>query len=333
MPVIRNWAKHLSGVAVTFLCLFVIGRQVNLAEVLDALKHFQWPYLALAIASLAFGYTLRILRWSLMLSATGVSAKWGNCATPFLGSIALNNVLPLRLGDLVRAFVFPSAMGISKTTATSSLFMERLIDLMTVLGYLAVGLVAIKGIRLPGLMAKTTIALAVAGGVVLTLGFIFSGGLARFFRRLANAEREAWKKNRFPEFFLVLSNLFQNFESMARPRLLFSVIAISMLVWAGETGLFFFLLIGFGLGTNPGLAIVVMAIATLSTLVPSSPGYVGPFHLAAFTAIATLGGTTAQAGSYAVLSHLALWLPTTLVGAIAIWMRPSLFQAIRSKSI
>lgn len=329
----RNWVKHLIAAAVTLLCLLIIARQINLAEVLDALEHFRWPYLTLGIASLAFGYALRIFRWSIMLSATKVSATWRNCAAPFLGSIALNNVLPLRLGDVVRAFVFPTAMGISKTTATSSLLMERLIDLMTLLGCLAIGLVAIQGARLPALMAESVIAMAIAGGLILILAFLFSGVLARFFHRLAHAKSKPEKKGRFSQLLVIMSNLLHSFEAMSRPRVLFSVITISMLVWMGESGLFYFLLVGLGFDTSPALAVVVMAIATLSTLIPSSPGYIGPFHLAAFTAVSMLGGTTAQAGSYAVLSHLALWLPTTLAGAIAILMRPALFRAIRSKSI
>lgn len=329
----RNWAKHLIGAVVTILCLLVIARQVNPAEILNALEHFKWPYLTLGIASLVFGYTLRIFRWSIMLSAARVSVTWRNCAAPFLGSIALNNVLPLRLGDIIRAFVFPTAMGISKTTAASSLLMERLIDLMSLLGCLAIGVVAIQGPRLPSLMAESAITMAIAGGLILTLVFLFSGVLARFFHRLAHADSKPEKKRRFSQLLVVMSNLLHSFEAMSRPSVLFSVITISVLVWVGESGLFYFLLIGFGFDTKPALAVVVMAIATLSTLIPSSPGYIGPFHLAAFTAVSMLGGTTAQAGSYAVLSHLALWLPTTLAGATAIVMRPALFRTVRSKSI
>jgi len=59
---------------------------------------------------------------------------------------------------------------------------------------------------------------------------------------------------------------------------------------------------------NVALAVTIMAIATLSTLIPSSPGYVGPFHLAAFFAIKILGGSAEQATSFAVLAHLSVWL-------------------------
>src|ERR1035437_5528929 len=120
-PVKEGWIKHLIGGGITFLSLFVFLRQVNFTDVLNALANFHWVYLISGVASLAIGYALRIMRWSMMLRATGARTTFGNCSAPFLGSIALNNVLPLRLGDVVRALVFPRSMGITKTTATSSL--------------------------------------------------------------------------------------------------------------------------------------------------------------------------------------------------------------------
>ncbi|ATM93993.1 Uncharacterised protein family (UPF0104) [Yersinia frederiksenii] len=327
-----SWHKYLIGIAITVICLVIIVRQVNITEVVDALESFRWEYLAMGIASLAFGYSLRIFRWAIMLDATGAKIKWSTCAAPFLGSIALNNVLPLRLGDAIRAFIFPSAMGISKTTATTSLIMERLIDLMTLLGCLAIGLVTLSGTHLPPLIAESAATMAVVGGVTLIIVFLFSGSLAKYISNIA-CRRSSFKgPDRIYKLLVVVSDLLTNFEIMSRPKILFSVVIISMFVWVGEAGLFYFLLVGFDFDTAPAIAVVVMSIATLSTLVPSSPGYVGPFHLAAFAAISMLGGTTAQAGSYAVLSHLALWLPTTLVGAIAILMKPELFRSLHSRS-
>jgi len=323
----RGWIKHAVGAAVTVLCVVVIARKVNFSDVVNALEHFHWPYLLAGIAFLAFGYALRILRWSILLGTANGPVAFRNCVAPFLGSIALNNVLPLRLGDVVRAFVFPVAMGLSKTTATSSLVMERLIDLMTLLCCLALGLFAIRSAALPPMIAQSALMLAIAGGVALTVCFLFSGAVAQLLARWSQRAggRAAAALN-------AASGLFQGFEAMSRPRVLLSTTLISMLVWVGESGLFFFVMLGFGLPATPTMALLVMAIATLSTLVPSSPGYVGPFHLAAFTAIALVGGSTAQAGSYAVLVHLALWLPTSLAGAIAIWSRPGLFRTARQAS-
>lgn len=323
----QHWIKHLIGGGVTVLCLFVFFRQVNVWDVLDALMHFEWAYLFLGVASLGVGYTLRIIRWSMMLRATGANTKFGDCSAPFLGSIALNNVLPLRLGDVVRALVFPKSMGITKTTATSSLIVERLIDLMTLLASLAIGIFAIQTITIPAEMKASAVSLALIGGIVLVLGFLFSGTLSRFFGRLAAGSSSGMKF-----IYDTAGGLLHGFNVMSRPRLLLSMLAVSMLVWAGEAGLFYFVLLGAGVDGTPIVALLVMAVATLATLVPSSPGYVGPFHLAAFTAITLVGGTTAQAGSYAVIVHLALWLPTSLAGALAIWAKPELFRAARHQT-
>lgn len=326
-----SWFKHLAGAGITVLCLIVFIRQVNVSDLLGALAHFHWAYLVAGIASLAVGYALRVVRWSMMLRATGASATFRDCCAPFLGSIALNNVLPLRLGDVVRALVFPRSMGITKTTATSSLIVERLVDLMTLLASLAIGLFAIRAIAIPEALKASAVSLAIIGGVVLALGFCFSGALGRLFDRLSRRALEQGAGKR-AAVCATMAGLLHGFDAMSRPRLLLSMLAVSMLVWVGEAGLFYFVLLGAGVEGSPLVALLVMAVATLSTLVPSSPGYVGPFHLAAFTAISLVGGTAAQAGSYAVIVHLALWLPTTLAGAFAIWARPELFRAAKSQA-
>jgi uncharacterized protein (TIRG00374 family) len=325
----KRWIKHLIGGGITIICLGAILRLVNVSEVMEALEHFQWHYLLLGVVSLGFGYAVRIFRWSVMLSATGTPVSFRNCAEPFLGAIALNNVLPLRLGDVVRALVFPNAMGVTKTAATTSLVVERLIDLVTLLACLAVGVLAIQTVDIPPAIRHTALILALLGGVTLAIGFFFSGSFARLFISLSGGADNIRESTKSQTILRTIGGLFESFDVMSRPRVLGLMLVLSILVWAGESGLFYFALKGLGLDANPLMALLVMAIATLSTLAPSSPGYVGPFHLAAFTAVTLIGGSSAQAGSYAVIVHLALWVPTTIVGALAIWSRPALFKAIR----
>lgn len=322
-PSARPWAKHLVGLIITFLCLVVLSRQINLDDVLDALTRFHWGYLIFGIASLSFGYAMRILRWSMMLRATGAATSFAECSAPFLGSIALNNILPLRLGDVVRALVFPRSMGITRATATSSLIMERLIDLMSLLSCFAIGLFAIQAITIPAELRSTAVTLSVFGAITLMIVFLYSAKLAHLFNGLA---KKAGSTAKVAVVYNAVRGLLEGFNSMSRPKALFGILIISVLVWIGEAGLFYFVLLGTGVESSPIIALLVMALATLSTLVPSSPGYVGPFHLAAFTAVSLVGGTAGQAASYAVIVHLALWLPTTIGGVLAIWTDPELFR-------
>ena len=324
-----KWIKHLVGAGVTLICLLILLKQVNLVDILQAFSRFNWIYLIPGVGILACGYALRIFRWSMMLRAAGANVDFVRCSAPFLGSIALNNILPLRLGDVVRALVFPKSMGVAKTTATSSLIVERLIDLMTLLASFAIGIFAIQAVGISSEIKASAVSLALAGGAVLSAGLLFSKELSRFF---ANYSLGMGRDARLSKISAILSELLGSFNAMSRPKLLVSMLVVSMLIWFCEAGLFYFVLVGTGIKSSLVIAMLVMSVATLSTLVPSSPGYVGPFHIAAYTAISLVGGTAAQAGSYAVIVHLALWLSTTLAGTIAIWLCPEIFRGIKSHS-
>lgn len=322
----KSWKKNAIGILISVACLGFISWRIDVDQFVKAIASFQWVWLLVGLCSLAVGYTVRIVRWSSLLRAAGVRVTPAKCAAPFLGSIALNNILPMRLGDVVRALVFPAAIGVGRTVATGSLVMERLVDLMTLLVCLMLGLLATSGAQLPEWLIGTTVSLAIAGSVVLALVFFFSGWLSRWVGRTARSPATS-KRERIQHAF---RDLLVGFDAMSRLPVLLTLFALSMLVWAGEAGLFWSVLRGFGLEASAGAAMVVMAIATLSTLVPSSPGYVGPFHLAAFAAVAMLGGTPAQAASFAVLAHLGVWLPTTLAGALAILFNPQLFGRVKT---
>lgn len=312
-----RWISLAIGTLISAACLVFIFQKVDFNEVKLAFQRFEWRYFVMGIGCLAFGYAMRILRWSRILNAAGAAVRFRQCAAPFMGSIALNNVLPLRLGDVVRALVFPASLGVSRATSTSSLVMERLVDLMTLVLWLAVSLALSENLQAPAWLKETALLLAAAGTVALITIFLLSGTIARRLKRYHHPVGQA------------LTTMLASFDAISRPRVLAMVFGLSLLVWVGEAGLFYSLLIGFGLGATPTAAIIIMAIATLATLVPSSPGYVGPFHLAAFAGISLLGGTSEQAASFAVLSHLGLWVPTTLAGAIAIASTPRMFKGLR----
>lgn len=321
--------KHSIGILLTIFCLVVFFRQVELDKLLHALANFEWIYLVFGILFLGIGYLFRILRWSVMLKSAGADARFKSCIAPFLGSITLNNVLPFRIGDVVRALIFPASMGISKTTATSSLIVERLIDLLTLLICFSIGLFAIEEIQIPEELKISAIMLASIGFLILLFVFFFSEILAEFF----NNKAKITESENLVKLYVTVRDLLRSFNSMSRPHVLLSMIAISAIVWTGEAGLFYFILQGMHFQSVPIEGLLAMSVATLSTLLPSSPGYVGTFHVAVFTAVSLIGGTAAQASSYAIIVHLALWLPTTLAGALAIALYPDLFRAAKVKSV
>ncbi|MGB4874201.1 MAG: lysylphosphatidylglycerol synthase transmembrane domain-containing protein [Candidatus Competibacter sp.] len=326
----NRWFQQGIGFIISLLCLIVIARQIKFEDVRIALANFQWLYMFWGLASLTFGYAIRIARWSVLLKTINPEVSIVGCVGPFLGSIALNNILPMRLGDIMRALVFPSILGIGKATATSSLIIERLIDLVTLLVCLFVGFIFTLKAELSGWITKSAFTVGISS--ILILGFIlfFSAPISSYCESFLSY---SWvKKSEIRiKFFIMAMNLLKNINVMSRLPILASLFLFSALIWLGEAGFFWALLIGFRFSVGPEAAIFVMAATTLSTLIPSSPGYIGSFHLAAFAAASVLGSSSEQSASFAVLSHLGVWLPTTLAGIVAILLNPKLFASLGVK--
>jgi hypothetical protein len=316
--------RNILGVAVSAACIAFMVWRIDFHQVGTAIASFRWSYLLVGLLALVVDYSVRILRWRIMLGAAGAHTSFSRCVAPFLGSIALNNVLPARLGDAIRAFVFPSALGITKTASTGSLVLERLMDLATLLCFLTLAIMAFPNATIPESIKVSAISLAAVTLVGLISVVAFSGPLARL--AAFGAARDYGRRTELArKLLLALQSLLVGFRAMSRPRVLIIVIVLSALVWAGEAVFFWAFLAGFGISASPAAAALTMAIATLATLVPSSPGYVGPFHLAAYAATTILGSSPEVAASFAVLTHAGIWLPTTLAGAVAILANPSMF--------
>jgi uncharacterized membrane protein YbhN (UPF0104 family) len=117
--------------------------------------------------------------------------------------------------------------------------------------------------------------------------------------------------------FAIAMNLTDTIISLGSPRRLAGLIVLSGIAWLLEGGVFLAIAAATGMEGGWGVAYLALAMATLSTLIPSSPGYVGTFHFFAMQAALFFGNTDAKAGVFAILVHLMLWLPTTMAGATA----------------
>lgn len=329
-PSYRRWVRTSIGIAISIACLLFIFSKIDSRALLQALESFKWPMLGVGIMALGFDYTLRIVRWKIMLQAAGAKVSFSRCAPAFLGSMALNNLLPLRAGDIVRALVFPASLGISRATSTASLVLERLVDLLALLACLGIGAVLAGEHQIPDTQQHWITLISAAGVAALVAAIALAAPIARMLAALSNQQNH----NNRPRLSLIasqLSQLMASLAKMAHLQILIPVGSLSLLIWFGEAGLFLALLHGFGLVATPQAALVIMALATLATLIPSSPGYVGPFHLAAFSAVILFGGNEAQAAGFALLTHLALWVPVTLAGVIGMVATPDLFRRSPAK--
>lgn len=305
------------GIGITVLCFVYIFRNVDFPELRSALATFDLRFGALALASLCVGYSLRIYRWAVMLRSAAPDVATFRCARPYLASIALNNILPFRSGDAIRAFVFPKALNISRSQSLATLLLERLLDLLVLVAILAFGISSI-GIENAPSWLMTSFSIVTSVSVVISVTAILGARL--IVRLIGKLERYSWIIQiplvlRLLEF---VRYVFGYIGSLAGDARLFGVIALTIAIWCFEAAVFGAIMAGLGDPVSIQGTAFVSGLATIATLAPSSPGYFGPFHLAAFESYQLLFGESGRAAAMAVLSHAAIWMPTTIVGIAAL---------------
>lgn len=307
--------KLLLGFGVAAFFVWLILRQVDPAAVGAALSDMRPGWVVAAVTCFFLGYACRVCRWRAMLARHNPGLGWGRCAVPFFASIAGNNVLPFRAGDALRAFAFTRWLGVGTSAVLATLLVERLLDLLTLL--LALGLaltllnVASDAGALVGVGAGGLLAIAAIVAAVLLFPLVFEPP-ARFALRLvarlaprigARLEGEIGK-------------IFAALQDLARGARMVRLVLWSLAAWSFEGAVFYCAALAIPGMTEPLAGWLAMPVGTLATLLPSTPGYVGAFHFFVIKAAEAMSNPAATAAAFAVLAHLVMWLPVTVVGGV-----------------
>jgi hypothetical protein len=307
------------GLAVSASFLFLAFRGQNPRDVWRTLQTVDLRWLPPALLLYGTGVWLRAVRWSVLLRPVAPLAPRAVLATVLAGYTA-NNILPLRTGELVRAYLLGRGHGVRKSAVLASIAVERLFDGLTMLAFLLLAMTAISPtteLRRLALAAAIVFAAVVAALATLLLG---SGHrdrlLALVLRPLPDRLEDRVRS--------IAIAFLGGLGSLRRGGDLLLVAATSLLAWGFEAAMYWAIAQGFGPHLRPvftpAAALLTTGVANLATLVPAAPGYVGTFEAGVTLAVGgALGVDRSLALSYALLVHAALWFPVTAVGAWCWW--------------
>lgn len=311
---LRPWI----GLLVSLVFLYLAFRGQDLQEIQNAFEQANYWYLVPAVLLYFVGVYLRAFRWSWVLRGVLHLSTRNLFSVVVIGYMA-NNVLPLRAGELVRSYVLSTRTGLRKTSILTTIVVERIFDGLTMLMFVLVASLFIgltsqlqTMVLLAGLLFGAIILIL----VLLTTSFARQLLIARLVPALPNLVRDGVER--------MLESAFSGLSVLRRRIDLLAITGISILAWLFEASMFLLIAIGFGLDVSLAAILMVTAVANLATLVPSSPGYVGPFEAGVLLALAGAVGVQREVAlSYAIVVHAALYVPITLWG-LGYWWRESL---------
>lgn len=311
----RRWLRPALGAAVTLVFLWLFAQRVEWQRVGEALAAARpWPLLAAGLFLVA-DFFLRIVRWWWMVRALRPDVTLRRCVGPFLAGIALNNLLPLRAGDVARTVAFRNQLGTRGMALLGTLVIERVLDLMVLLGLFFIGLIGAGQGVLPPLFV-TAAAWAAGIGVIAVALLVLAPGAVRALADALLRRVGAVRKPLVAKLADTLEPLFEALALLRSARLMTRLVAVSLLAWICEGAVFACAGAALGIaGWGPWFA---LATGTLATLIPSSPGYVGTFDYFAVVGLSAYGVDPARAGAMVLIVHALLWAPLTVAGLVCL---------------
>lgn len=321
-------------ISLVFLVWALSGQ--DLGKVAMTIVGMNWIVLIPALALYFVGVWIRAVRWRILLQPLKPSISLYRTFEVVVIGYMANNLLPARIGEVVRAYVLGKREDVRKTSTLATILVERIFDGLVMVGFIAAALLFViffdKDVLSTGEGHKF-------GTLIRDYSPFIAAGAVAFLAFLALFIAVASSRTRIEKLVglglrLLPGRLRQRGERLALAFIdglgslrsasnLASVFGLSIAAWLFEAGMYYlignwgFRMVGADSSAVPVYTyILATGLVNLSTLIPQAPGYVGVFEVVGKGVL--VGGFGVESGvatSYVLLLHAALFLPVTVLGA------------------
>jgi len=324
---VKRKVLGIGGVAISVVCLAWAFRGLHYREILEVLRSVEYGWTPLILGATLVSIWLRAWRWQIMLEPIRKVSLAQAYSSTMIGFMA-NNVLPLRFGEVVRAYSLGRASGVSKSAAFATIVVERAFDLVALLLILA--LLLLRYSFDPWFQTLGVIALAAC--VVMFAGMALIRWKKALALRMVGAVSRRLPPGLQSRVDTLVSRFLSGFDVLTRGHHIFMVTLLSILVWVATAGSFYFTLLTFRLDLPLPASFVLMVVCALGVMLPSGPGFVGTFEVAAKYGLLLFQVPEEIAVSYAIYYHAVQFIPLTLLGMYHLWRENfSLTRAVEGK--
>ena len=308
-------------ISLGFLALAFRG--INLAVLWQGIRTANLGWVLACVAATIALLFFKAWRWQLLFLPE-YHPRYSSVFTAMAGGYLASNVLPARMGELVRLVLLVSDEPVSGARTLSTIVVERVLDILSLL---IVMLFVLPFVDLPPLMMRSLQAIgvvALVGAGVLALMSYQKDRLMRWAHAILGKISVLDR----PAIYSAIENLIDGFAAL-RGRFGLLQMALSLIAWVGVIVMGWTAAMAVNLETPLTAIIMAVVITTLGMLVPSSPGYIGVFEYLTTVALGPFGVPKEAALTFAIVWHGINYLTLCVVGLIALWIHgTSLGQAV-----
>ncbi len=296
---LRNLARALIGIVIGAFFLWLALRQTSLEQVRTILTKSNLGWLFISLAVYAADLAVRVSRWRILLKDIKI-LSFKSVGIALLIGYGANNLLPARLGELFRADFVGRRYRLSRSAVIGSIFLERVLDGLIVVLCLAIGRLFIS-------QQNAVLASLTAVSSLLFIGIFLGLWL------LGRKSGRNWIE-RFPPAIASRIQSFRQGSSMLSGSDWRKVIGLSLIIWILEGTVLWALLQAVAIALNLQQMLLLLGVVSLSTLIPSAPGFIGTYQYAYAFAVSLFGYESARGVAAATIAQVVLLGSVTLTG-------------------
>ncbi len=294
--------------AITVVALYIAFHDVDWEILANHLGEANPIVLLTAVLLTTLSYLMRSRRWQFLFPERVIT--FSSAARVLILGFFMNNILPARAGEFVRAHMGSKVTGGTRTLVLATIASERLADgLMLSLFFVSISFSSHSEYLSPNLFYVAGLFGGVAGGVLFTLVFrsrIFS--VVESLTSKVNHKASDYAHDRIKVFINGLAPLCS--------RKTFPIITIwTFAIWLVELSVFFAVTRAFGADLPLPLCILFLVTVNFSSLIPSAPGGIGVIEAIASAVLISVGVPKEQALTMVIVQHVIQYLVVGIPGA------------------
>jgi len=304
--------KRSFGYLVAIIGVIWVFHDVHFERLLKDLSTIAWGLVALGIAFDILSYICQGFRWRCVLKPLGAVSLLQSTQAIYAG-LFTNEILPMRVGELVRAFLVSRWLKIGFIRVISSMAVERLFDAIWLA--LAAGVTVIL-VPLPKHLVQ---AADIMGIIAIAATGLFA--YLVFGKGNISAQNTGSKSNAWRPLALLRSGL-GHFRSGLRDigtsRSFYIAFIASAFIFVFQMISFWLVMRGYGIEKSFWIGAVVLLIVHLGTAIPNAPSNLGSYQFFCVLGLTLFGVDKTLAAGFSIVVFIVLTFPLWALGIVAV---------------
>jgi uncharacterized protein (TIRG00374 family) len=298
--------------AITGIALYGAFRGIDWSELIAHLGGVNKAWLALSVILTSCSYLMRARRWQFLFPGSGLSYTH-SLKVLFLGFF-MNNILPARAGELVRAHMGARCTGQTRTLVLATIASERLTDGLTLSALFVVFCFHMGDAQLSeGLSYVALLFACVTLAVLLTL--ILRQPLLQLAETVSAKIDHKASDYLFDRLRLFLDGL----KPLCSRETFPIVLLWSVLIWCIELSVYFTISLAFEAQLSLAICVLFMVTVNFSSLIPAAPGGIGVIEAIATSVLVSVGIPRELALTMVIAQHAIQYCVVGIPGALVLF--------------